>query len=484
MTAHSSSDSSTSLPGDKTRPAPRTKIVAGAVIVIVALLLYLERIPELLHWPMRVLFGLAALLLGYALYRAVRAVKFEAKKVVFSLILVAMLYGALHVMCMVFVKLMSAKDERLQTVQTTELSDNARQGIQAMLEGNSPVQFDREIGWVHRPGYKWSGHSITEQGLRGARIYPETAADPAKRFICVGDSFTFGYEVGDAECYPAYGEQLLPDSEWINLGICGGGLTQALLQYRRDGRKFGGKHVIIGFMTNNQKRTMNCFRAFIAPGGAMTPMTQPFVRITKGKLSIEPNPFQDISDYKRLLENEAVELARLRDLDYVTWSDQHGSTNPVLRTLHYIMEERDVDRNIAVLFNRELDDEDNLAPLDHSADPYGRSVWHPDSLAFKANTGLFDLFYDEVIADGRVPLIVIIPSAEDVEQRAEGRKPMHASLLAHLKDRGMRHFDFLDSLERHHPNELTKEKFFLDTHLNAETNKFLAEEIIRFLGLN
>jgi hypothetical protein len=319
--------------------------------------------------------------------------------------------------------------------------------------------------------------------LRGTRIYAETPADPAKRFICVGDSFTFGYEVGDEESYPAFGERLLPGSEWINLGICGGGLTQALLQYRRDGRKFGGKHVVIGFMTNNQKRTMNCFRAFIAPGGAMTPMTQPYARITHGKLSIEPNPFQDISDYKRLLENESVDLARLRDLDYVTWSDQHGSSNPVLRTLHYIMEKRDVDRNVDILMNRELVEEGDLKPLDHAADPYGKSVWHPDSLAFKANTGLFDLFYDEVIADGRIPLIVIIPSAEDVEQRARGRKPMHDTLLEHLKRREMRHFDFLDSLQRQYPKELTKEKFFLETHLNAETNKFLAGEIIRALGL-
>jgi hypothetical protein len=37
--------------------------VVGAVIVIVAVLFYMERIPELLHWPMRILFAGAVLLL-------------------------------------------------------------------------------------------------------------------------------------------------------------------------------------------------------------------------------------------------------------------------------------------------------------------------------------------------------------------------------------------------------------------------------------
>ena len=452
----------------------------AAVLYVLAAPLFFANLPGALRWPGRALFVFALGWLVRAAYTWVRRTKFEKKKVIFSLILGLFCYGALYLMCHVFIRLMSEKDERLLTVDATQLSQAARLGIKAMLAGDSPVQYDRDIGWVHRPGYKWGGHSITEQGLRGTLLYPETPADPAKRLLCVGDSFTFGYEVGDDECYPAFGEKLLPGTEWINLGLCGGGLTQALLQYRKAGRKFGGKYVIIGFMTNNQKRTVNCFRAFVAPGGAMTPLTQPYARVTGGKVTIEPNPFQDISDYTRLLENEEAELTRLRELDYVTWSDQHGSSNPVLRTLHYLVEQRGVDRHVAALLYREWD---RLPPLNHGVDPYGASIWHPESLAFKANAGVFDLFYEEVVADGRVPLIVIIPSAQDVEERAKKGKSAHATLMAHLKDKGYRHFDFLDSLERRYPDELSKERFFLSTHLNAQTNKFLTEEIINALDL-
>ena len=472
--------SSTNLTPTDGRPAWSSFLIWAALLYVLAVPMFFANLPGLLHWPARVLLVLSLGWLVRAAINFVRRTKFEKKKLIFSLILGLFCYGVLHLMCLVFIRIMSEKDERLLTVDTSELSQPAREGIQSMLEGNSPVQYDRDIGWVHRPGYKWSGHSITEQGVRGVRLYPETPADPAKRFICLGDSFTFGYEVGDAESYPAIGEQLLAGTEWINLGLCGGGLTQALLQYRKSGRKFGGKYVIIGFMTENQKRTVNCFRAFVAPGGAMTPLAQPYARITGGRLTIEPNPFQDITDYKKLLRKEKTGLARLRDQDYVTWSNQLGSSNPVVRTFHYLKDQMDMDRHVALLLNN---DWDGLSPLDPGADPYGSSVWHPDSLAFKANAGVFDLFYEEVIADGRVPLIVVLPSALNVEERAKKGKSTYATLMNHLKNKGYRHFDFLDSLERRYPGELTKDKFFVKTHLNAETNKFLAEEIIKALDL-
>jgi hypothetical protein len=153
----------------------------------------------------------------------------------------------------------------------------------------------------------------------------------------------------------------------------------------------------------------------------------------------------------------------------------------VLRTLAYVMESRDVPRNFALLVNRP--EKEIVTELRKVENPYGDAIWDPESPGFQANTAIFDLFYDEVVRDGRVPLIVILPDIQDVTDRAKGRKPMHRDLLAHLKEKGCRHFDFLDSLERRHPENLTKEAFFVATHYNGETNKFLAEEIIKALGL-
>ena len=451
------------------------------LLFLLVVLFFMQSIPAWLHWPARLITVAAVGWLAYLAYRFLRTVKLEKKKVVFSLILMAIVYGTFHVMCLVFVTLMSDRDEVLADVEPSRLSRQARLGIRAMLDGQSPVIYDREIGWTHRPGHQWNGHTVTEQGFRGTRLYPETPADPGKRILCMGDSFTFGYEEADNETFPYHGEQLRPGTEWINMGICGAGLTQALLQYRKTGRKFGGKHVVIAFMTDNQKRTVNCFRALIAAMSPMTPLTKPYAKMTQGRLSIEPNPYQDISDYETLLANEPAELARLEALDYPSWSNQHGSHNPVVRTLAYVMERRNVDRNFAILLGH--DEKEVVAKVRKMENPYGRAIWEPESPGFQANAAVVDLFYEEVIKDGRVPLIVSLPDLEDVEKRADGGKPMHHALLAHLKDKGYRHFDFLDSLERRHPENLTKEAFFVATHYNGETNKFLAEEIIKALEL-
>jgi len=455
--------------------------VSVPLLFLVGVLLLMESIPLQLRWPVRILSVAAVAWLVYVAFRFLRTLKLGMKKAVFSLILLGMVYGAVDLMCRLFVAVMNERDERMIDVEPSKLSKAARRGIKAMLDGESPVQYDREIGWVHRPGYQWSGHSVTEQGFRGARIYPETPTDPAKRIICLGDSFTFGYEETDNETFPHFGEQLRPGTEWINMGICGAGLTQALLRYRKTGRKFGGKYVVIAFLTDNQKRTVNCFRALVAPTSPMTPLTKPFARLTNGRLTIEPNPFQDISDYRKLLANEAEELARLEALDYPSWSNQHGSHNPVIRTLAYVMEKGNVPRNFAILVNRP--EKAMLEELRKVENPYGDAIWEPESPGFQANIAVFDLFHDEVVRDGRIPLIVILPDIQDVVDRARGRKPTHHALLAHLKEKGYRHFDFLDSLQRRYPGNLTKDAFFVVTHYNGETNKFLAQEIIKALDI-
>jgi hypothetical protein len=448
---------------------------------VLAMLFYMEKTPELLHWPIRFLFFAAIGYLLFAIFRWVRSTKFEAKKVVFSLILAAFFYGALFLICMVFIKLMSAKDEELTTVKTNGLSEKARRAVNALLSGDSPSLYDVDIGWVPRPDYEWKMHKIGPQGIRGTKVYPESPVDPDKRILCIGDSFTFGYEVEDDQTYPHHAEQLLPGTEWINLGICGGGLTQSYLHYKKNGRKFGGKYVVIGFMTNNNKRTVNCFRGFVSPDDAITPLTKPFAKLNDGELTIEPNPYQEISDYEKLLADEAGELEKLYQQDYYTWSEQRASTNPVVRTLRYVWDRREGDRNLDLILNRPVTSYRKPKPGD---DPYGRAIWHLESPGFLCNAGVFDRYYKDVIADGRVPLIVILPSAKDVEERAKGRTPKHAALLEYLDGKGYRYMDFLDSLEVHRKDRMTKKDLFGNTHLNGETNKLLAEEIIEALSLS
>lgn len=458
----------------------QTFLVVGAVLVVLVTLLYLYRMPAALHWPIRLLFAASLAWLGFSLVRKIRSTKFDPKIAVFSLVLIAILYGFLFLICHLFVKLMSARDESLASTKATELTEKSRRVIAKMLDGNHPAMYDREVGWVPRPDYLWKDiHTINEQGIRGKRVYPETPGEVDKRILCVGDSFTFGYEVADDQTFAYHGEQLVPGTEWINLGITGTGLTQSLAHYRKKGREFGGKYVVIAFMTNNGKRTVNCFRPFVSPSD-ITPFAQPFAKMSDGKFSIEPNPYQEISDYRKLLDNEAEELKRLYELDYFTWSNQHTASNPIARTIGYVWERQNIDRNVDILLNR---GDDSTLRLRSGGDPYGSALWHPDSPGCQAILRLFDVYYEEVVADGRVPLIVILPSGKDVESRAKGLPPKHVQLIKHFEAKGYRYFDFLDSLEAIYGDELDPKDLYGNTHFNGPTNKLVAEEIIKKLEL-
>ncbi len=95
----------------------------------------------------------------------------------------------------------------------------------------------------------------------------------------------------------------------------------------------------------------------------MTPLTKPFAKWSDGKLTIEPNPFQDISDYQKLLADEAPALARLRELDYITWSDQQGSTNPSSAPWTTSGRSGNVDPNLGLLLNQDRDERPSLSDL-------------------------------------------------------------------------------------------------------------------------
>jgi GDSL-like Lipase/Acylhydrolase family len=105
-------------------------------------------------------------------------------------------------------------------------------------------ELDPEVYWKLRPnqmGYLWNGDAsfrsadarINNMGLRGADI--EVEPGRRKRILALGDSYTFGVGVGDAETFCAVLEQALGPQrvEVINAGVPGYGIFQAERMLRR-----------------------------------------------------------------------------------------------------------------------------------------------------------------------------------------------------------------------------------------------------------
>jgi len=106
------------------------------------------------------------------------------------------------------------------------------------------TRHDPELGWVNVPDTRVEslfgpGRHVTinRQGFRGTADVADRVPAGKVRVVCSGDSFTFGYGVGDDETWVAMLPRLDERLETVNLGQGGYGIDQAYLWYRRDGER-------------------------------------------------------------------------------------------------------------------------------------------------------------------------------------------------------------------------------------------------------
>jgi hypothetical protein len=117
------------------------------------------------------------------------------------------------------------------------------------------TRYDAELGWSHVPGAHVAdlygpGRDLTinGQGLRARREYAARPPAGRTRALCVGDSFTLGYGVGDEDTWCARLERLEPRLETLNMGQGGYGVDQAYLWLVRDGFAFQPDLVLFAFI--------------------------------------------------------------------------------------------------------------------------------------------------------------------------------------------------------------------------------------------
>jgi hypothetical protein len=126
-------------------------------------------------------------------------------------------------------------------------------------------------GWALRPGIPgvraWDDRvlSSNSRGLRGPREYAYEKPEGTTRIVVIGDSFTFGHEVGDEETYSHVLEELLPGVEVLNLGVHGYGHGQMLLYLREEGVRYQPDVVLLGFLSDDMERNVIDFRDYAKP---------------------------------------------------------------------------------------------------------------------------------------------------------------------------------------------------------------------------
>jgi GDSL-like lipase/acylhydrolase family protein len=96
---------------------------------------------------------------------------------------------------------------------------------------------------------------INSKGLRADRDYPYEKPPGVQRIVCLGDSFTCGYEVDVEDCFTRVVERELTAGgfkvEVLNAGVSGFGTAEELLYLERELIKYSPDVVLISFYGND-----------------------------------------------------------------------------------------------------------------------------------------------------------------------------------------------------------------------------------------
>jgi lysophospholipase L1-like esterase len=167
------------------------------------------------------------------------------------------------------------------------------------VEAEEFVRFDPWLGWTNRPGAAGrmravgqydSFARINSRGLRDREIAPARVKGRT-RVLCLGDSFTFGWGVGDDETYPKVLERELAGVEAVNAGVSAWGTAQELVWLEREGFGYGPDVVTLGFYLNdfadNASDSMFGYRrpVYTLEGGRLLLKSVPIPMPRKGPLS-------------------------------------------------------------------------------------------------------------------------------------------------------------------------------------------------------
>ncbi len=129
------------------------------------------------------------------------------------------------------------------------------------LPERAHTAYDPELGWASVPSHVerdvfGPGLHVTTnaRGFRNAAEFANEVPPGVRRVIALGDSFTLGYDVGDADSWPAWLARLCPGLEVPNMGQSGYGIDQSYLWYRRDAGELAHDLLALAFIDDDLRR--------------------------------------------------------------------------------------------------------------------------------------------------------------------------------------------------------------------------------------
>jgi hypothetical protein len=331
-------------------------------------------------------------------------------------------------------------------------------GYEHYLQVRDPV-----LGWPSPQ--EFGAGRYDAKGARVSPAFPDSSARPCVSVY--GDSFAFSEEVDAAHAWPNLLAKML-HCRVDNFGVDGYGTDQAYLRYiqnRNTGRETA-PIVVIVYWAENLMRNINQYHDLLYSHPDEKFSLKPrFVLSTDGRLTYIPLPNFTAAEFTQMLHNPA------RYLPHEYFLPDHDG-GPRSLSFPYTLS-----------LVRCFGNDHILSKLEHvpfffryyQADDPG------DSMALTAE--ILKHFRDAVTTSGARPVVLMIPSGQDVRYFQREHIWTYAPLIQLLSQRGILPFNFGNYIISVRSGEDGCILFTgCDHHFNEQGNAFLALYVARNLS--
>lgn len=287
---------------------------------------------------------------------------------------------------------------------------------------------DHDLGWTVGPNRKSSDglYFSSAEGIRSSgagQSYKELTH--SCRIAFVGDSYTFGEEVTYENAWVSMlSQEFGAQCQALNFGVGGYGIDQMYLRYMRDVRPWNPDVVVMAFVNHDVVRSLSVYSFLLFPGGE-TPFAKPRFIVQESQLTPLNSPL--------ITPEETFTKRSIAELPYIEHDVNYRET--------------EWDRPAWSFFNRSYLFRlmTSVYPLHERARPEVS-----DQVLQDVNTAVFRSFRSAVAASGAKPLIVYLPSVEELPDRL----PWEPVGLKVLREGQIPHLDLRDCMGRGYSSEM------------------------------
>lgn len=321
------------------------------------------------------------------------------------------------------------------------------------------LNFVNKKSWpFHHPIYGWimnRGQDVNSQYIRSLHEISTVPQPNRLRISAFGDSYTFSPLVPFVNSWLAKLESLDRQIETVNFGVGGYGLDQAYLRYLHEGRNFHSDVVFIGYYAYDISRHLSVFLPFRTDGVDVA-LAKPRFVLQRGQLILRDNPLPDSRGYLQLLY-EPVKI--FKESGRGTYSNDVFQLGGPLSILPSVRLWKITNRARSVIKNGMYDEK---------------------SEAFQLTVRIIEEFYNQVIRDGALPVLILFPSQRDIELQRSRRKSMYLPLTKYLERKNIKYFDAICAF----PPDIPLEHLFRGNHYTAQGNGYVAKSAYEFMVSN